>query len=333
MSWLWPGRRARRVFVITLAFVAGALGIGAIWQARAVRRERAQFPPPGKLVDVGGRRLHYVCIGSGEPTVMFESSGFGSALSAEKARTEISQRTRVCSYDRMGMGWSDPGPSVISAGLLADDLAHLLAAADIKPPYILVPSSIGGLTSEVFARRHPRDVSGLVFLDAAQSEGAADLSSRVGTIGRTAMAAAACVPKFAAAVGLLRLIDPMNLRHQQGGDRGVAVLYRTEPMRTLCGIVRGWDATMREFASTPPLRADVPLVVLTAETTENLAPAKLAWLLGSSITRDRIAIQQRFAKRSTRGTWQLVPGSDHLIASSQPRAVAAAVLNLISQLH
>jgi len=297
-----------------------------------VRRERAQFPPPGQFVDVGGRRLHYVCVGSGEPTVIFEAPMFGGSLSAEKARREISERVRVCSYDRMGMGWSDPGPSVISAGLLSDDLAHLLVAANIHPPYILVPSSVGGLTSELFARRNPRDVAGLVFLDAAESEWVADLSARFGAFKRTVATAAACTPQFAARVGLLRLIDPWNLRHQPGGDRGMALLYRTEPMATVCGMIRGFDATVHDLQAAQPLRVDMPLVVLTAETTQNLAPAKLA-SLGVSIASDRIGVQQRFAKHSTRGSWQLVPGSDHLIASSQPHAVATAVLELISRIH
>lgn len=332
MSWFRPVRRARRVLVAGLACALATLVMGAAWQACEVRRERAEFPPPGRFADVGGRRLHYICIGSGAPTVIFESPMFGGSLSFDKARREIAERRRVCSYDRVGMGWSDPGPSVISAGLLADDLAHLLAAADIKPPYVLVPSSVGGLTSEVFARRHPADVVGLVFLDAAESEWVNAIAAQFGAVTRMAATAAACAPAFAARVGLLRLIDPWNFRHQQGGDRGIAALYRTDPMDTVCGIVRGLDATLHDLQTAPPLRADIPLVVLTAETTQNLAPAKLASFGLSSVTRDRIAIQQRFAKHSTRGTWQLVPGSDHLIASSQPHAVATAVLDLIARL-
>jgi hypothetical protein len=104
LRWLLPGLAA--------LFVAAAMG--AIYQSVAVRRALARHPPPGQLVDVGGRRLHLLCIGDGAPTVIFEPSGFGSSLSSSAARQEVSAVTRVCSYDRMGMAWSDSGPAVIT---------------------------------------------------------------------------------------------------------------------------------------------------------------------------------------------------------------------------
>ena len=124
--------------------------------------------PPGMLVDIGGRRLHLLCIGRGDPTVLFEASGWGvSSLSAAMVRERVSSRARVCSYDRMGMGWSDPGPSVVTAGELARQLAVLQDRAGLNGPFILVGSSVGGLTIEMFGRRYPERTAGLVFLDAA----------------------------------------------------------------------------------------------------------------------------------------------------------------------
>jgi pimeloyl-ACP methyl ester carboxylesterase len=283
-------------------------------------------------VDIGGRRLHLVCLGEGEPTVLFESSMFGGARSSEAARREIGTQTRVCSYDRMGMGWSDPGPAVISAGALADDLERLLDRAGLHPPYILVPSSVGGLTSELFARRHPDRVAGLVFLDAAQSGALDQIVARFGAVTRLAATLAACVPRHAARFGVLRLADPMRLGREPEGARTMAALYRTEPMATGCGLMRGLPTTLRELREAPALRADLPLVVLTAETTEKLGPLgfdSFADVLGS----DRVVAQQQFARRSTQGSWQLVPGSDHLIGNSQPHVVASAVLDMVARVR
>src|SRR5437899_5917956 len=136
----------RRALLFALTLLVTLPMAGALYQALSVWNETSRFPPPGRLIRVAGsgeraeRQLHLICLGQGEPTVIFESSGFGGALSSAAAREEVSAHTRVCSYDRMGMGWSDPGPSVIPVGLLADDLEHLTTQAGLRPPFILVPA-------------------------------------------------------------------------------------------------------------------------------------------------------------------------------------------------
>jgi pimeloyl-ACP methyl ester carboxylesterase len=318
---LW--HRPRRVVKWTGTLVVLLLVAGASYQACSVRQEAGRFPPPGRLVDIGGRRLHLVCIGDGEPTVVFESSGFGGALSSEAARVEISRRTRVCSYDRAGMGWSDPGPAILSAGQLVDDLERLLDRAALRPPYILVPSSIGGLTAELFARRHPDWIRGLVFLDAGTSLTLDDTLPRV----NWATTQAVCLARTASWVGLIRAWDPFGLR-AEGNRRAIAHLYRVEPMATLCGIVRGARQSADEFHAAPPLASDVPLTVLIAESRDKLVPRGLGFLIRST---DRAReLQQTFSRQSSRGTWRVVPGSDHLIGNSQPHAVATAVLEMMS---
>ena len=326
MSRLW-WHRTRRVFLIGVGALLALAVAGAVYQSVSVRRETGRYPPPGQLVDVGGRRLHLVCIGEGRPTVIFESSGFGNSLSSSKARAEVAAHTRVCSYDRMGTGWSDPGPAVISAGALADDLDRLLARAGVQPPYVLVPASIGGLTVELFARRHPQRVAGLVFVDAATS-GALDRIIPEVTWSRTQLA---CLAPLVARLGVLRLLDPFDFRRTGAPEeaRAVALMYRVEPMTTGCGIVRGAATTAAEFRAAAPLAADVPLAVLSAESNAGLLPR------GFSADRyldvgDRHAIHEAMARRSSRGRWQVVPGSTHLIASSHPHVVAAVVLEMVA---
>lgn len=315
------------MFLIGVGAFLALAASGVVYQSVSERRERTRFPPPGRLVDVGGRRLHLVCLGEGRPTVIFESSGFGTAVSSSKARTEVAGQTRVCSYDRMGTGWSDAGPAVISVGELAGDLDHLLTLAEIEPPYVLVAASIGGLTAELFARRYPERVAGLVFVDAATS-GAIDRVLPEVTWIRTQLA---CLTPLAARVGLVRLVDPFGFRGNSGEDlaRGVALTYRPEPIATVCGIIRGAATTAAEFRTAGPLATDVPLIVLSAESNKGLLPPGFSTDRFISVA-ERHAFHEAFSRRSSQGRWQIVPGSTHLIASSHPHVVAGAVIEMVA---
>lgn len=317
---------------IALALALGSVA-GGLYERHAVRRDAQRFPPPGQLVDVGGRRLHLLCIGSGRPVVLFEQAGFANSASFESARTAVARQTRVCSYDRRGIGWSDPGPRTITAGLMADDLRRLLDATGIDQPIIIVASSIGGVTAELFARRYPGRVAGLVFLDAGNSEAIARV--RASTI--PSLVNVGCSTAIlAGSVGFFRLLDPWDLRREQTvqSERSQALMYGAKPWVMLCGIVRGARETLEEFAAAPPLRRELAVTALSAETRENFLPPALARLIGTpgGNTADLRVTHQHLAQGSDYGTWAVVPGSDHLIASSQPKAVVDAVSEMIFRL-
>jgi len=125
--------------------------------------------PPGHLIDLGGRRLHLNCTGSGAPTIVAES-GLG-AFSTDWALVQpaASKFTRFCSYDRAGYAWSDNGPALDMVEETVDDLRMLLRKAGVDPPYVLIGASIGGLYVRAYQRRFPEEVAGLV-LDDASSE-------------------------------------------------------------------------------------------------------------------------------------------------------------------
>jgi hypothetical protein len=143
---------------------------------------------------------------------------------------------------------------------------------------------------------------------------------------------ALCAAKMAARLGLLRLVDPFRLRASPvNADRAMTLMYRPEPMATGCGLAHGLRASLDEFRVAPAMRFDVPMTVLTAETLENLLP--MGFEAPANAVRDRKELHQIMASQSSHGTWRVVPGSDHLIASSQPHAVATAVLDMIATLR
>ena len=326
----------RRVWLLVVAAVVALPMAGALYQTLSVRRESTRFPPPGQLISVSGpgerssRRLHLICLGQGEPTVIFEQSGLGGALSSRLAREEVSARTRVCSYDRTGMGWSDAGPTAISVGFLADDLERLATRAGLRRPFILVPASIGGLTAELFARRHPDEVAGLVFVDAGNS----GIEERIAAQLNWMEVESVCMVKTAARFGILRLFDPLGLRKEPAdvSAQTISRLYRVEPAGTLCAMARGYRTTMRELAAAPPLAPEIRLAVLVHERPDGLFPPGFA-AYGRAVEREWLGLQQRFAERSRRGTWRVVPGSDHLIGNSQPHAVASAVIEMVAEVR
>jgi protein-S-isoprenylcysteine O-methyltransferase Ste14/pimeloyl-ACP methyl ester carboxylesterase len=325
--WLFPSRRA---LALTLAVLVILLPLaGFVYEAYADARTRREHPMPGMLVDVGGRQLHLLCIGEGSPIVLFEASGFGTtSLGAATVRERVSTRTRVCSYDRMGMGWSDAGPAVITAGALARDLALLQDRAALPAPFVLVASSVGGLTAEMFARQYPERTAGLIMLDAATSGLVKELALMVPAAG-----AGAAIVAGAARLGAVRLLDPFGIEGDTNeARRSRGFTYGARAIGTLAGIVRGREETAREFDAAPALRADLPIVVLSASDPRILG---IPGLRGVSATRSDLRLQshQAMAKASTSGVWRTVPNSEHLIAVSQPDAVIEAIVTMLDELR
>src|SRR5579871_3943020 len=122
---------------------------------------------PGEMIDIGGRRLHLLRRGEGAPTVVLESGGGGGSSTQDwPVLTRVAGFTRALSYDRAGLGWSEPPTTPRTFAGMAADLDRLLTAAGESPPFVLVGGSFGGLLVSGFCRRCPSKVAGAVFLDA-----------------------------------------------------------------------------------------------------------------------------------------------------------------------
>ncbi len=122
---------------------------------------------PGLLIDVGGYRLHIACEGYGTPTVVFDAGLGGHAFEWRAVVERTREFTRVCTYDRAGYGWSDNGPLPRTSSVIANELYLLLTALDTDGPFILAGHSYGGYNMQLFARRYPYLVAGLVLVDSS----------------------------------------------------------------------------------------------------------------------------------------------------------------------
>src|SRR5215210_7470543 len=163
-------RLMRRIWrpLLGLVVVLLALAVaGAIYQAIATERAERAYPPPGEMVDVGGYSLHINCVGQGSPTVVLDA-GLGD-FSAQWVwvQREVSGTTRVCAYDRAGMGWSEMGPEPRDAKQITSELHTLLKGAGIEGPYVLVGHSFGGMYMQTYAARYPEEVAGVALVDSS----------------------------------------------------------------------------------------------------------------------------------------------------------------------
>jgi pimeloyl-ACP methyl ester carboxylesterase len=138
--------------------------------ARAKAELRAENPPPGTLVDIGGYELHLHCEGQGSPTVILEAGAGGFSSHWVYVQDEVTQFTRVCAYDRAGLGWSEASPRPRTADVVVEELHALLTAAGVAEPYVLVGHSLGGVFVRRYAHEFPNEVEGIVLVDSAHPE-------------------------------------------------------------------------------------------------------------------------------------------------------------------
>jgi len=163
-------RWASRI-IIGLAVVAILLAAaGAAYQSLASALDRRSHPMPGQLVDVGGYKMHIDCAGQGTPAVILESGLGDSLFSWQKVQPKIAQFTRVCSYDRAGLGYSDSSPRPRTSKDFAEELHALLHNAGIPAPYVLVGHSMGGFDVRLYTNFYRSEVAGMVLVDSSHPE-------------------------------------------------------------------------------------------------------------------------------------------------------------------
>jgi len=218
------------VLIWVVLIVLWGLAAGACYQVLGTRRDRKNYPPPGRLVDLGTHRLHLLESERGYgPTVVFESGLMSTVLSWTDIAEHLSQSFHIVRYDRAGLGWSDIGPMPRTAEQIAEELHVLLEHAAIPPPYVLVGHSLGGLSMPVFAKRFPQEVAGVVLVDpVAPSEWnpPSERDRKLISIGAKVCRRASFLTRF----GLLRLVAfLLSTRAKTVAGRLVRLISRGAP--------------------------------------------------------------------------------------------------------
>ena len=300
-------RRWTLPVIVGLCFLALMTALtGATYQWLATRRELAATPPPGHLVDVGGYRLHLWCTGSGTPTVILDNGLGGSSVGWGFVQPAVARFTRVCSYDRAGLGYSDPGPSPRTARRLASELAQLLDRSGIAGPVVLVGASIAGFNVRVFASDRPERTAGLVLVDASHEDDAHE------------------VPPMARFVPLLSTIGALRLFGVSFGQR-VETLHPSVRRYALATSFRaaGYQAAADELIH-------IRDSVLEVRSSRRTLPIPVVVVTGARGTDENWRrFQQDLTTLSERGCLRVAPQSGHVVSVDQPEIVVDAIRSVV----
>lgn len=159
--WKW----IKRTGLVLISFLAILMLTGSAYQFISTKKDENRYPPPGKLVDVGGYRLHINSTGKEGPTVVFDAGMGCNSLDWSLVQPEVAKFARVCIYDRAGNGWSDESPLERTSQNIVNELHTLLQNSGEKGPFILVGHSFGGPNVLLFASLYPDEVAALVLVD------------------------------------------------------------------------------------------------------------------------------------------------------------------------
>lgn len=311
-----------KVLLLLALAAAGCLILGALYEKIAEVRFARRHRPSGRLVDVGGRRLHLDCKGQGDgPTVVIEQGAASPSVVWEPIQARLAAAGRVCLYDRAGYQWSDPAPGARSLTDRADDLHRLLTTAGVPGPYVLVAHSYGGAISRVFAHRHPHDVASMVLVDVPEE---AVIFRPAFADYRRQFLGLVAVGRAAARLGIVRLVMGAISRPEGGmtaemNARMIGFISNPsfgDPLADeLASLANGRQEL--EAMGGPGALGDLPLVVITHEKPFPGFAGLLepGWQEG----------QRRLAALSTRGRLVVARKSSHMIQAEEPELVLEAV--------
>jgi pimeloyl-ACP methyl ester carboxylesterase len=249
-------------------------------------------------VDVGGRRLALTAAGVGNPVVILEAGLEYGADAWVAVQPAVAAFTRVVSYDRAGIGASTPAPTPRSTRDMVADLRALLETAAIAPPYVLVGHSIGGLTARLYAHLYPREVAGLVLVDATHPD------------------------------QWDRWLE--GLPPAEAGEHEILTRMRQRPWDDPGQNPEGFDvrASIAQARAVTSL-GDLPLVVLTAGSPRQYAdiPPPLA----AHMARVKPELHRDLSRLSTNSRLVIAERSGHFIHQDQPDLVIDAIRRMVDE--
>lgn len=327
--------RWTRNIILVIAVLVLVLAIaGASYQAIENAADARRFPQEGRSVDVGGYKLSIHCTGRGSPTVILDSGLGVPAIGWRSVQSEIAEFTRVCSYDRAGYGWSDPGPMPRTSAQIVKELHALLQNAGEKPPYVLAGHSFGGYNVRVYNGQYPDEVAGMVLVDASHEEQVALMppaAKKYFDEQEKQLKTAQMIAPVLTRLGVARFMArKQELPKGVSKDLFEEFLYltlTTKFAQATAAELESFNESAKQVRSAGIL-GEKPLVVLTAG--ENADEKDLPKGFPKKAFEDFHVLwvndlQMREARLSTRGKRVMVPDSTHMIPFERPDTIVSAV--------
>lgn len=330
-SWL------RRIALATLAVLVIVVAAGTVYEFAGRRAARRDFPPPGVLVDIGGRLIQVDCRGSGAPIVVLQSGlDVNGSTSWSAVHDSLAATTRTCAYSRAGVIWSDRSPAPVTAKGIAEDLHAALGKAGERPPYVMVGHSLGGPYIMTYTKYYPDDVAGLVMVDASHPDQVQKLAAISTTLSNPSLTRFKLGATLAW-TGLTRIMTRGTPPMPNQGSETARLVNAFTPY-SLVGNLKERVAfnAILEDAGTFRQLGDRSLVVLTAMLpwpASFLERSKLTAAQGEEMTRVWKSLHDDEASWSTRSRHVLLPDASHYIQYRRPDAVIDAVRSVVSDVR
>lgn len=323
--------RGLKNFGITvLLLIASVLLVGYLYQFLGTKIDDYNYPPPGKMVDVGGSKLHIQCTGEGAPTVILDAGIASSSLDWALVQPEIAKFTRVCSYDRAGMGWSEESPNPRTSQHMIEELHTLLKNANEQGPYILVGHSFGGINMRLFASRYPDEVFGLVLVDATHELQNKKLPPHPGfswVENFSNKLESFLTPFGYGRIRAKREEEPLQVFPKEIKEKYLAKIRTSKFYTAWHQEMSHTDESAQELEDSNTYLGDKPLIVITAGKPVELGTEfeKQHAELLKHVFELANTLQKDLVTKSTRGKQLIAEKSDHLIPWYQPEIIVDAV--------
>lgn len=312
----------RRIALNLLALLLILATGGFLYENISEARDRRFNRFDGKRVDVDGRKMHIYCSGSGNPTVILDSGLGDSYLSWRKVQPRIAQFAQVCSYDRAGLGYSEPSFKPRTSKVIAEELHGLLESASISPPYVLVGHSIGGYDVRVYTSMYPKQVVGMVLVDASHPDQENRFPQELRDLERRWHREAQLIA-YTTPIGVPRLLDMCD-----ADPKSRAADCNWHSAREQLAEMQSFSQSATEVAATGSL-GNLPLAVLSHD--PDKPSSELPAELGKRVNAAWEKMQEELGHLSTRGTQTIVKDSAHYIQFDRPEVVVDAVHNIVEQ--
>jgi pimeloyl-ACP methyl ester carboxylesterase len=328
-SRLW--RWTKRILIGFAGLVLFLMLAGVVYQFVATKIDEYRYPAPGEMVDVGGYSLHLYCTGEGgeAPTVVMDSGLGGTVLDWQLVQPEVAELTRVCTYDRGGMGWSAPGAQPRTSQQIVKELHTLLGNAGVQGPYVLVGHSFGGTNLQVYASQYPDEVAGMVLVDSAlEDERTVPLTK--------SLQPSPVLLKILATIGVTRLSytlggETLGLTSPDLVDEQAAISSHRKHTFAVADETSSLEESFDENRAAPMSLGDKPLIVLTA------GPLPLEVLTSGGLSQEQARqidvlhseSQADLTQRSQNAKQIIAEDSGHYIHVEQPDLVIDAIREVV----
>jgi pimeloyl-ACP methyl ester carboxylesterase len=240
--------------------------IGATYQGVATALERRRYPHPGRMIDVGGHQLHLYCIGQGAPTVVLEAPAATMSAAWAWVQADLAKTTRVCSYDRAGLGWSEAGDAPFAPQEVPPELNALLVTAEERGPFVIAGAEFGAALATLYAARYPDDVAALVLVNPPGAFNVRDAS--------IPSARFVAISPWLARAGLLRATRTLSTRAGELPQPAAGVLRtflnRPDHLTRAASELARWDDTIM-LSEAATLRRGLPVTQVQVEGDDRVA--------------------------------------------------------------